>query len=317
MVFQQLYQAGLQGGCNMRTRSSRFVIAPVMLVVVLLALVSLSCSVIGPSPQQVANETSIAGIQASLDALNAQNTATATAVSGQATAVSSQATATAAQARLNHDSTATARAVSATGTAQAALGEANAPAGWKLAFYDSFDDNGSGWRTGKDDSSQFSHSDVEVEDHVYRWTAKARQGFVSWGEPRTAPSSVTDFYVEVDGKLESGEESSGYGLVARVSAQTFYAFEINEQGGWGIAVLKEGIWNAISGGRSAQIVKGGNHLAVKGIGKDFIFYVNGMQIARASDERVDRGGVGVIMDMSFGGAESTISFDNFTLLTPN
>jgi hypothetical protein len=120
----------------------------------------------------------------------------------------------------------------------------------------------------------------------------------------------------VDGKLESGEASTAYGIIARSMNSDAYIFDVNEQGGWAIYVLKAGIWNTLRSGRSGQVVTGGNHLAARGVGKDLIFYANGEQIGQVSDDRLVRGGVGLIMDMSFRGAKATVTFDNFTVLIP-
>lgn len=298
----------------MRTRPVSHMIAPLTLTL-LLAIFTLACSLSALSPQETANQTAIAGIQASLDALNAGRTATADASNQYATALVRTATQKMVQARQAANLTATASSAAVTATASSVQGEANAPAGWRVAMYEPFEDNDNRWFVGKDDQNEFNHSDIEVQDHAYVWTATARQGFVSWGLSQSL-GSFTDFYATVDGQLVSGEQSTAYGIVARESKRSFYVFEVNEQGGWAVEVLKDDIWNTLSSGRSGTIVTGGNHLAVKGAGTDFLFYVNNEQVAKVSDDRLSSGTIGLIIEMGFRGATSTISFDNFTVLTP-
>lgn len=294
----------------MRTRPV-LTVAPLSLTL-LLAILTISCSIFAPSAQELSNQTATAA----LSALNAGHTATVDAAHQQATADLLTATVGAAQTEQSRASTATALAGNLTATANSALGDANAPGGWKLAFYDPFESSDARWPLGDVSENQFNHLNQIISEGKYVWKATARQGFVEWAY-LSEPSSVMDFFVTVDGKLESGEPSAGYGIVARVTgSNSFYEFVVTEQKRWTISVIKNDIWNTLRGGTSQQIVTGGNHLAASGVGGNLTFYVNGAQIARVADDRIGQGGVGVIMEMGFRGATATVSFDNFTVLTP-
>ena len=299
-------------------------IAPLTLTL-LLAILTVGCLMFGPSAQELSNQTAIAGLQASLSALNAGHTATVDAAGRQTSIAQAASTATVLLATQASQATATARAVQsataasiATATAQPALAEANAPGGWKLALFDGFDDNHNDWPVGSDDTNQWVHKDSSIGDGLYSVKTIAKQGFSYYMYPSEA-SNVTDFYATVDGKLGGGDSASAYGLVFDLVSYTgdFYVFAINEQGFWGISVHKSGHWADVKYGKSGQIVTGGNHLAVKGVGHDFTVYVNNEQVAQAHDDRLDANGkVGLMVEGNFGGAESTITFDNFIVLTP-
>lgn len=210
------------------------------------------------------------------------------------------------------------RAAIATATAGPALGGPNVPPGWNLIVYEPFADDARKWPSGPDDANPSVHLEREISGGQYVVAAVARQGFSSYVYPQMP--DVLDFYAAVDGRLLTGDQAAQYGLVAALDPASgdYYAFLVSERGLWAFSLHQDNQWSVIKAGRSGSLSAGGNRLAVLCRRNEFTFYVNTQPVVTAHDDRLGAPGkIGLLVEQDGpGGSESTITFDNFTVLTP-
>ena len=98
----------------------------------------------------------------------------------------------------------------------------NRPADFALIYQDDFGDSSSGWDDAFDayTTKQYGNNRYQIE--------VTTSNLVAWG---LANRDVADFEVEVEAKLEDGEDSNGYGLLFRFQdRENFYRFDISGDG---------------------------------------------------------------------------------------
>jgi hypothetical protein len=180
------------------------------------------------------------------------------------------------------------------------------------AYEQTFDEEGT-WGTG-------SSSDVEgqVVDGVYELFVKSNQGVYM----ATAGQSFADGVYEVDATQIEGPLNNGYGLLFRVdeSDDSFYALEVSGDGYIWIgycSALCESEADALVGGdwfRSPAVKSGlqeTNNLKAIVDGGRMTFFVNGLEVGRAVDDRLAQGDVAVMVE-ALGQPGIRVIFDNFS-----
>jgi hypothetical protein len=215
------------------------------------------------------------------------------------------------------------RTAGITATAEAAMSQFGVPGDFKLRFYEDFDNSRSFsiWSTydeSSEDPNQFSRQSLAIEKGKYVWAAHAKQAFITWSTPFNI-HATSDFYVSVDASLQEGEPASRYGIIFRYTDEdNFYEFDANSRGYYAIYRLRNDYWLELKTGYSEALLPGNsiNTLAVLGIADSFTFYINEELVATVKDSEFERGDAGLLIQLPYGGAETIIHFDNFTLLVP-
>ena len=209
------------------------------------------------------------------------------------------------------------RAAIATATAGPALAEPGAPAGWNLILYEPFADNARKWPEGPDDSNPLVHQEHTIIGGQYMVKATARRDFSAYVYPQMP--AVLDFYAAVDARLLDGDPATEYGLVASLdpAAGDYYAFLLDARGLWAFSLHKSGQWTVIESGHAGQISADGSRLALLRHQNDFTLYLDNQRIASAhNDQLTAPGKLGLIVEGNVPGAQATVTFGNFTVLTP-
>jgi hypothetical protein len=178
-------------------------------------------------------------------------------------------------------------------------------------FVDTFDDQGT-WGIG-------TSADVEgqVTDGAYEMFVKSNQGIYM----ATAGQSFADGVYEVEATQIDGPLNNGYGLLFRVDEATdaFYALEVSGDGYVWIGYCSElcqAESDALVGGdwfRSPAVNTGlheTNKLKVIADGGRMTFFVNGLEVGRAVDDRLAQGDVAVMVE-AIGQPNIRVVFDNF------
>ncbi len=179
-------------------------------------------------------------------------------------------------------------------------------------YEESFDAAGS-WGSG-------TSTDVEgqVADGVYDMLVKSNQGMYL----ATAGETFGDGTYELDATQIDGPLNNGYGMLYRVdeASDSFYAFEVSGDGYIWIGYCRdlcESEAVALVGGDwfRSPAVKGGlhetNNLKVIADGSRMTFFVNGLEVGRATDDRLAEGDVAVVVE-SLGEPGVRVVFDNFS-----
>lgn len=191
-----------------------------------------------------------------------------------------------------------------------------APADENILFQDDFSESNSGW-----DSAEWEDGFTGYSDGVYRMQVKV-PSYDIWANP--SKSFDGDVRVEVDATKIGGENDNNFGLICRysgaVDAPNFYYFNISSDGYAVIGKVSEGDQEYISSEQmvpSDAVSQGNvsNKLRADCIGSTLTFYVNGQEVATATDTAYTSGDVG-LMAGTFDVSSTEIDFDNFLVSKP-
>jgi len=195
------------------------------------------------------------------------------------------------------------------------------PVQWPLVLFDSFDTNDRKWP----DSSYFigiGKPDVsEVRDGKYVWSVHSDPGSVGVGWPVWADRSreVSDFYASVEANVTGEIKDATYGLIFRYSDTGYYAFGLDDQGRFTVekTIYNQSTNRLIKSAETVALQSGEtNRLSVAAVGSHLMFYLNGQLVGELDDDALQRGFVGVNIDLEGGNALANVEFDNFELREP-
>ena len=180
-----------------------------------------------------------------------------------------------------------------------------------LPFIETFDTQGD-WSSGEDGYSRGAVTDgvysFEVlQNDVSRWAA--------------AGKTFSDGIYEVEATPVEGPIDNGYGLLFRANPETgdFYLFKVSADGyvwigryagGAEAATLINQKWfesPAVQQGLNVT-----NKLTVRAEAGNLIFYVNGQEVGRVTDNTYAAGDVGLLVQ-TLGGAPVRVEFDNLSV----
>jgi hypothetical protein len=180
-----------------------------------------------------------------------------------------------------------------------------------LPFQETFDSPGN-WSSGEDAYSVGSVTDGVydfkiLENDISRWAA--------------AGKDFGDGIFEVDATVVEGPLDNGYGLLFRANPESgdFYLFKISADGYAWIGRYKEGAEEAAIVNNhwfEAPSIQQGlnvtNQLRVRAESGNLIFYVNGQEVGRVTDNTYSAGDVGLLVQ-SLGGPGVRVQFDNLSV----
>ena len=184
--------------------------------------------------------------------------------------------------------------------------------GGEQPYEETFDEPGT-WRVGDD-------VDVngQIVDGVYDMLMKADDALI-W---TTAGESFTDGVYQVEATQVAGPLNNGYGMLLRLDddKDDFYVFKISGDGYvW--------IGRYLGGGAETDVLVGDwwfespavqqglnktNTLRVNAEGGNMIFFVNGQEVGRVTDNTLARGDIGLWLE-SFGKGGVQIQSDHVTV----
>lgn len=183
-------------------------------------------------------------------------------------------------------------------------------------FQDDFSDTNSGW-----DSADWESGITDYSNGAYRMLVKV-PSYVVWANPGEYFDG--DTITEVDATKVSGEDDNRYGLICRYSGTpempNYYFFLISSDGYAVIGKTVEGDSEFISSEEMQPveaIYQGAttNHVRADCIGNSLSFYVNGQQVAVATDSAYTGGDTGLITG-TFEIESTEITFDNLVVKRP-
>lgn len=187
------------------------------------------------------------------------------------------------------------------------------PSNRTILYQDDFSDTNSGWPVTSDASKSASYT----ADGRYQLTALEAQQDI-WAHPG---QSFGDVSLEVDAAKVEGSDNNNFGLLCRfVDDGNFYFFWISSDGYQVIGKYQGGQATFLSTEKmqaSSAIQQGAasNHLRADCVGSNLTLYVNGTQVASASDTSFANGDVGVMIG-TFDEPNVAIAFDNFVAYQP-
>jgi CHAT domain-containing protein/Tfp pilus assembly protein PilF len=190
------------------------------------------------------------------------------------------------------------------------------PEDWENILQDPFNDNRYDWSLGVDDN-QWRLSDRQIKNGVFRWEAEAHQGFYWYAHPDHA--SLGDFYLSVDIRKISGPDDADYGVVFRVDENdNLYYFEIYDPGQYTLWRKSDGEWYELIGWRSSEAIHARqfNRIEVLAVGPEFSFAINGQKVSTTNDDYLEKGKIGLLIEMDQDDTRAVFEFDNLEIWSP-
>ena len=137
--------------------------------------------------------------------------------------------------------------------------------------------------------------------------------------PTNGPS-LDKFQAAVNVQFVQGNDDgqSAYGLTFRHVEDDYGFFGILKSGDFlALEVHHTGIYQSIGGSSAAIDTRPGhiNRLEVVGIGSDYVFLINGQQVAQLSAE-IDPGKIGLGVDAGRRASEAQVEFSEFEVHAP-
>ena len=185
-----------------------------------------------------------------------------------------------------------------------------------ILFQDDFSDTNSGW-----DSADWESGITDYSNGAYRMLVKV-PSYVVWANPGEYFDG--DTITEVDATKVGGEDDNRYGLICRYSGTSempnYYFFLISSDGYAVIGKTVEGASEFISSEemQPVEAIYQGettNHVRAECIGNSLSLYVNGQQVAIATDSSYTGGDTGLITG-TFEIESTEVTFDNLVVKRP-
>jgi len=183
-------------------------------------------------------------------------------------------------------------------------------------FHDDFSDPNSGWESYKNDNGSAAYESGGYGMHVVT---------ANWMIWNTLPDIFqNDIRVEVDATKIDGPDEDSLGVICRYQDnENYYYFAIANDGYAAIYKYLQGKFTVISSedGKGQQVdgIYSGsitNHIRADCVGSTLTLYVNGAQVATATDDSFTGGQVGLLAGSTSDTGGVDILFDNFFVYRP-
>lgn len=187
---------------------------------------------------------------------------------------------------------------------------------WSSILADNFDSNANDWNTGENNSDYLTGTQ-RVADGKYHWEATAKQGVFWSGTPKL--KEMSDFYFTAQARQVSGPKTAAYGVLFRwLDDNNFYYFRIADDGTYSFYSQIKNEWKTLIDAKSSAAIRPGeaNQITVEAVGSRFVFYINGQQVDDSNDQALERGVVGLGIELNDKGDEGVFEFDNVEVRTP-
>ncbi len=184
-----------------------------------------------------------------------------------------------------------------------------------ILFQDDFSNTSSGW-----DQAHTNIGSTDYENGGYRINVIQSDAYF-FANPYQ--SFQNDVRIEVDATKIGGPDDNAFGVICRYQdVDNYYYFYISSDGYVGIGVDNAGTKTLISSSdgnmtSDSNINQGAatNHLRADCIGNTLTLFVNGTQVATATDSTFTGGDVGLVAE-TFTVAGTDLMFDNFFVYKP-
>ena len=193
--------------------------------------------------------------------------------------------------------------------------QSNSNTAGSVLFHDDFSNPSSGWdrTTNSDGSTDYANGGYRILVNTVNLGV--------WANPnQTLPKDVR---IEVDASKSAGPDNNAFGIICRYTdTDNFYKFIVTSDGYAGISKLINGTLTIISSAdgkiQTVNNINQGsasNHIRADCIGSTLTLYVNGNQVATASDSSLSGGDTGLFAQTyDTGGVD--ILFHDFNVYAP-
>lgn len=183
----------------------------------------------------------------------------------------------------------------------------------EVVLEDTFESNQNNWHTGVEDD-EYGHTEYSLTDGYYRITQEAAQNVFIWSKLRD--TDFDNFVMSVEATPGDYTAPFGYGLTLRENFEgDLYVFELNTDGDFTVGAHQGGEWKTLQDWSPAEgaVADGPNQLTVRALDSSLTFSVNGQEVATIEDYALDRGVIGLGLELFEAGDKATIDFDNLVV----
>jgi predicted nucleic acid binding AN1-type Zn finger protein len=175
----------------------------------------------------------------------------------------------------------------------------------KLIYSDDFSNTSSGWPQESTEAGECYYKDGEFHGTVTKFDW-------AWWQYNRNAGRFSDFTLESDVRLVSGQNTSRYGLIFRCQDyDNFYLFLVSADGNYLMGTRLDGKWTELKRWTVSEYVEkdySSNHLKVVCKGSQIEVYANGHYLTTIIDNSFADGYIGGIIDTSESNAH--VAFDN-------
>jgi len=187
---------------------------------------------------------------------------------------------------------------------------------WNEFVSETFDTNKSDWYVGTDDD-QYAKVTYDVKNGKYIWDATAHQGFVQrvW----VSPIAVKNFYFSVEVNRPGSTTLASQGFSFREDGTgNYYFFSIRSGAYFNFWLQNAGEWIELIKPTKSSALRpdGANKISILAEADHFIFFINDQYVADIHDDTLDRGKVGLVIEISDADINAVFEFDNILLKLP-
>ncbi len=186
-----------------------------------------------------------------------------------------------------------------------------------FGFIERFNSRKYQWRMGQEDN-EYWKGEIKIANGVYTWDIKeVKDTFISWSD-FPFNNDMHNFHIYVDTKLiseEPGSVCSGFlfRIVDTDIDNGSYYFSLCNNSFVSIEYYsKPDGWESITTQPYHHPTDEWNRLEIIARDTHFQFLINGEQVYEMEDDRIDHGGLGLVVDVKEK-TPVTVMFDNFGL----
>lgn len=184
---------------------------------------------------------------------------------------------------------------------------------WTGLVSETFDTKNDAWYTGIDDD-EFAKIIYEVKDGKYIWDATSHKGFVQ--RMRVDAASIGDFYFSLEAAQPGFTTAADYGIIFREnSSHSYYYFNVNNKGQYSFWLYQNEEWQGLINATQSPAIlpHEANKISVIAEGGHFIFFINDQYVADIHNDALDKGRVGMGIEISDPDLNIVFKFDNIML----
>jgi CHAT domain-containing protein/Tfp pilus assembly protein PilF len=188
---------------------------------------------------------------------------------------------------------------------------------WPLLLYESFDDNRNDWPVG-DFDDRYATGSWEIAEGEYRWDVTARRDVAKRVTPNVG--AVSDFFLTVEARRNWGPENASYDVIFQdENGEDLYAFGISDIGVFSFFLLYKNQWQPLIDWTSTDAIRPGatNQITIIALGSHFTLMINGELVGEVEDDHLERGHVGLAIELYDQSDHAGFTFDNFELRAPS
>lgn len=180
-----------------------------------------------------------------------------------------------------------------------------------VLFADDFTTDINGWDTGEFEDT-YGLEEIVIEDGVYSLSVTPKDAV--YVERLLPERTFSDFVLTVEATPQDNETHYSYGVVFRANDLSSYAFEVGNDGLYGVFLYTDE-WQTLEDWSETEAIQVGqmNTLTIRADGSTLTFSVNGELLTTIEDSTLAGGQIGFLIETFDEGLPAAVTFDNLVI----